>query len=151
MQHTNTSSTSGGSTTSLFYRDLGARWLTTRSKKGIRRSNKNRLTLSKTPIFGWWRPAWNLSFEARVGILADETRDETADGREASAAALWQRPARPPPLSGGLLHQTYDTTSSTTRPITRDTTETDPGTPGRARSRGNGAIALQPTDPHCPP
>ena len=28
------------------------------------------LTLSKTPIFGWWRPAWNLSFEARVGILA---------------------------------------------------------------------------------
>ena len=39
-------------------------------KKGIRRSNKNRLTLSKTPIFGWWRPAWNLSFEARVGILA---------------------------------------------------------------------------------
>ena len=31
---------------------------------------KNRLTLSKTPIFGWWRPAWNLSFEARVGILA---------------------------------------------------------------------------------
>ena len=70
MQHTNTSSTSGGSTTSLFYRDLGARWLTTRSKKGIRRSNKNRLTLSKTPIFGWWRPAWNLSFEARVGILA---------------------------------------------------------------------------------
>ena len=72
MQHTNTSSTSGGSTTSLFYRDLGARWLTTRSKKGIRRSNKNRLTLSKTPIFGWWRPAWNLSFEARVGILATQ-------------------------------------------------------------------------------
>ena len=70
MQHTNTSSTSGGSTTSLFYRDLGARWLTTRSKKGIRRSNKNRLTLSKTPIFGWWRPAWNLSFEARVGNVA---------------------------------------------------------------------------------
>ena len=40
--------------------------------RGIRRSIKNRLTLSKTPIFGWWRPAWNLSFEARVGILADE-------------------------------------------------------------------------------
>ena len=44
--------TEGGST-SLFYRDLGARWLTTRSKydskMGIRRSNKNRLTLSKTP------------------------------------------------------------------------------------------------------
>ena len=74
MQHTNTSSTSGGSTTSLFYRDLGARWLTTRSTKGIRRSNKNRLTLSNSPIYGWWRPAWNLSFEARVGIVAGEAR-----------------------------------------------------------------------------
>jgi hypothetical protein len=71
VQHTNTSSMSGGSTTSLFYRDLGARWLTTRSKKGIRRSNKNRPTLSKAPIYGWWRPAWNLSFEGRVGNVAD--------------------------------------------------------------------------------
>ena len=79
MQHTNTSSMSGGSTTSLFYRDLGARWLTTRSKKGIRRSNKNRLTLSKTPIFGWWRPAWNLSFEARVGILASYSTETRPD------------------------------------------------------------------------
>ena len=70
MQHTNTSSTSGGSTTSLFYRDLGARWLTTRSKKGIRRSNKNRWTLSNSPIYGWWRPAWNLSFEGRVRNVA---------------------------------------------------------------------------------
>ena len=58
------------STTSLFYRDLGARWLTTRSKMGIRRSNKNRLTFSKTPIYGWWRPAWILSFEGRVGNVA---------------------------------------------------------------------------------
>ena len=74
MQHTNTSSTSGGSTTSLFYRDLGARWLTTRSKKGIRRSNKNRPTLSKAPIYGWWRPAWNLSFEERVGNVASYWR-----------------------------------------------------------------------------
>ena len=32
MQHTNTSSMSGDSTTSLFCRDLGARWLTTRSE-----------------------------------------------------------------------------------------------------------------------
>ena len=30
MQHTNTSSMSGDSTTSLFCRDLGTRWLTTR-------------------------------------------------------------------------------------------------------------------------
>ena len=70
MQHTNTSSMSGGSTTSLFYRDLGARWLTTRSKNGIRRSNKNRWTLSNSPIYGWWRPAWNLSFEGRVRNVA---------------------------------------------------------------------------------
>ena len=56
--------------TSLFYRDLGARWLTTRSKKDIRRSNKNRLTLSNSPIYGWWRPAWNLSFEGRVRNVA---------------------------------------------------------------------------------
>ena len=70
MQHTNTSSMSGGSTTSLLYRDLGARWLTTRSKKGIRQSNKNRLTLSNSPISGWWRPAWNLSFEGRVRNVA---------------------------------------------------------------------------------
>ena len=70
MQQTNTSSTSGGSTTSLFYRDLGARWLTTRSKNGIRRSNKNRWTLSNSPIYGWWRPAWNLSFEGRVRNVA---------------------------------------------------------------------------------
>ena len=70
MQHTNTSSTCGGSTTSLFYRDLGARWLTTRSTNGIRRSNKNRWTLSNSPIYGWWRPAWNLSFEGRVRNVA---------------------------------------------------------------------------------
>ena len=35
MQHTNTSSMSSGSTTSLFYRDLGARQLTTRSLQDI--------------------------------------------------------------------------------------------------------------------
>ena len=68
MQHTNTSSTyyeRRHARPRVFFiemRDLGARWLTTRSEKGIRRSNKNRLTLSKTPIFGWWRPAWILSF-----------------------------------------------------------------------------------------
>ena len=77
MQHTNTSSMSGGSTTSLFYRDLGARWLTMRSKKGIRRSNKNRLTLSKTPIFGWWRPAWILSFEGWVGNVANRPKEQS--------------------------------------------------------------------------
>ena len=32
-----------------------------KGKMGIRRSNKNRLTFSKTPIYGWWRPAWILS------------------------------------------------------------------------------------------
>ena len=32
MQHTNTSSMSGDSITSLFCRDLGTRWLTTRSE-----------------------------------------------------------------------------------------------------------------------
>ena len=35
MQHTNTSSMSSGSTTCLFYRDLGARQLTTRSLQDI--------------------------------------------------------------------------------------------------------------------
>ena len=32
------------------------------AKKGIRRSNKNRLTLSKTPIYGWWVVAPRLEF-----------------------------------------------------------------------------------------
>ena len=78
-EHTNTSSTSGGSTDeSILSRSGRARWLTTRSKKGImkgiRRSNKNRLTLSKTPILGWWRPAWILSCEGRVGNVAGATR-----------------------------------------------------------------------------
>ena len=41
---------------------------------GIRRSNKNRLTLSKTPIYGWWRPAWILSFEGRVGNVATKVK-----------------------------------------------------------------------------
>ena len=53
-----TSFMSGGSTTSLFYRDLGARWLTTRSKKGIRHTAvkqkpANALKLSiNSPFFG---------------------------------------------------------------------------------------------------
>ena len=33
MHHTNTSSMGSDSTTSLFFRDLGARWLTTRSQE----------------------------------------------------------------------------------------------------------------------
>ena len=47
-----------------------------------RRSNKNRLTLSNSPIYGWWRPAWNLSFEGRVRNVAD------ADVSELAAAFL---------------------------------------------------------------
>ena len=26
--------------------------------------------LSNSPIYGWWRPAWNLSFEGRVRNVA---------------------------------------------------------------------------------
>ena len=63
-------------------RDLGARWLTTRSKKGIRRSNKNRLTLSNSPIYGWWRPAWNLSFEGRVRNVACDDRLRLRQSRQ---------------------------------------------------------------------
>ena len=85
--------------TSLFYRDLGARWLTTRSKKDIRRSNKNRLTLSNSPIYGWWRPAWNLSFEGRVRNVAEAGltigvdgphRDRRDAGRGAAATAAFE-------------------------------------------------------------
>ena len=39
--------------------------------------------------------------------------DEIADGREVRRS-LTATAGRPPPLSGGLLYQTYDTTSSTT-------------------------------------
>ena len=68
MQHTNTSSTSGGSTTSLFVSRSG-RAMAPHDKEQ-RQSNKNRLTLSKTPIFGWWRPAWILSYEGWDGNVA---------------------------------------------------------------------------------
>ena len=40
VQHTNTSSTSGGSTTSLFCRDLGARWLTRGEDRSDMRSDE---------------------------------------------------------------------------------------------------------------
>ena len=96
MQHTNTSSTSSGSTTSLFYRDLGARWLTTRSKKpppkkDIRRSNKNRMTLSNSPIYGWWRPAWNLSFEGRVRNVALRVGLRSPPPRLGAGGGGWHR------------------------------------------------------------
>ena len=86
-EHTNTSSTSGGSTDeSILSRSGRARWLTTRSKKGImkgiRRSNKNRLTLSKTPIYGWWRPAWILSFEGRASGKGNVARRAGRDKRD---------------------------------------------------------------------
>ena len=28
----------------------------------------------KPPIYGWWRPTWNLSFEGRVGIVANKVK-----------------------------------------------------------------------------
>ena len=66
MQHTNTSSMSGDSTTSLFCRDLGARWLTTRSEgysngwaKGLPGPNLDNLGSSR-----------GLSFQGRVGNVA---------------------------------------------------------------------------------
>ena len=68
MQHTNTSSTSGGSTTSLFVSRSG-RAMAPHDKEQ-RQSNKNRLTLSKTPILGLWRPAWILSYEEWDGNVA---------------------------------------------------------------------------------
>ena len=49
---------------------------------GIRRSNKNRLTFSKTPIYGWWRPAWILSFEGRASGKGNVARRAGRDKRD---------------------------------------------------------------------
>ena len=46
-------------------------------------------------------------------VSSRRTIDEIADGREVRRS-LTATAGRPPPLSGGLLYQTYDTTSSTT-------------------------------------
>ena len=100
MQHTNTSSMSGGSTTSLFYRDLGARWLTTRSKLGIRRSNKNRFTLTNSPIYGWWRAPPEI-FRLRDG-----------SGVECSVNARAPSRHRTPPPVDHLTPSLYRTVST---------------------------------------
>ena len=120
MQHTNTSSMSGGSTTSLFYRDLGARWLTTRSKKGIRRSNKNRLPLSNSPIYGWWRPAWNLSFEGRVrNVALDNSTGNSTATRQATRQVARQLLDRPRQNTPDSMRRRRQVSSSTARQLDR--------------------------------
>ena len=125
MQHTNTSSMSGGSTTSLFYRDLGARWLTTRSKNGIRRSNKNRWTLSNSPIYGWWRPAWNLSFEGRVRNVALIGSDASPANMPYSMSAT-TRGIEAPPRHWRTFHVDEDRRLAGSRGL--------PGSPNIART-----------------
>ena len=69
MQHTNTSSMSGDSTTSLFCRDLGTRWLTTR-REG--HSNGWAKGLGKMPRskYGYLGSSRSLSFQGGVGNVA---------------------------------------------------------------------------------
>ena len=69
MQHTNTSSMSSGSTTSLFYRDLGARWQHDDSR---------------------WRPKARKTFERGLEDLHGERPSiiiRSGKGWECSAAA----------------------------------------------------------------
>ena len=103
MQHTNTSSTSGGSTTSLFYRDLGARWLTTRSKKGILARSDTTGDLKRTSQIGF------LSLK-RKPLLRRPQAKASQWGRELSSLLAWPGYKIGHPLSDGradLLPRPY--------------------------------------------
>ena len=65
VKHTNTSSMNGGSTTSLFYRDLGARWLA-RGGRRAKALGKNPSS-GEEPLFSWCP---DLLFEERFGNVA---------------------------------------------------------------------------------
>jgi hypothetical protein len=40
----------------------------------VKQKPADSLKTSKAPIYGWWRPAWNLSFEGRVGNVAPRSQ-----------------------------------------------------------------------------
>ena len=52
-----------------------------------------------SPIYGWWRPAWNLSFEGRVRNVATPHRKN--DGRESRCSRCKVKVARAAGPSGG--------------------------------------------------
>ena len=82
---------------------------------------QNRPTLSKAPIYGWWRPAWNLSFEGRVGNVA--VSRPTAAGSDHRQAVI----GNDVPIRSALI--TPRTTGRGVRRFVRGTSNTTPRPP----------------------
>ena len=126
MQPTNTSSMSGGSTTGLFYRDLGARRLTTRSKEGtVGRFSGEKARVFVTPV------------AVQSKHQAPASRDSTTSMPPRSPSGRYI-PAGSPLLEEPSRRPRHATTSTTTRSSLDRTTQAR-----AARLRRGGRVAAQ--------
>jgi len=99
VQHTNTSSMSSGSTTSLFYRDLGARWQHDDSRwrpkdeKNVRKRVGGFARCAPLPICPFWKPVGMQWFSGAIAHATSRAASHATSHTFSHLFSLAGRPA----------------------------------------------------------